>query len=193
MRAVLITLATTVIVPSEARAQQQHIKVAVEITDTTRQIPSAFAAAFRQLGDVDVVSRSEHPDYVLSGVSLCDPNCDRVGSYAISLRLYSPFSQVSIVVLTARISYLAKIPWGPTRDSVRGILEQRLSYVQVSHGRWVATWGRNVYEQKIREFVREIDYGCFDRDRALKRAVASDDSTAWRKYSAFESSREWLC
>lgn len=171
----------------------RRISFAVDIQDSTNQFPSAFAAALRQLGDVEVVPVTERPDYVLSGVAMCQPDCGQLTRYVVSLRLYSPM-QRSASMMLAGIALRRSRPVAPqVRDTIESELWRRLYYYEFTLGTWVAAWGRNRYEQEIREFVRMIDSSCLERVRSERRALGSDDSAAFGRYQLFENSRRWIC
>jgi|SRR6266852_2518690 len=177
-------------------ASAQRIKVAVSMTDSATGgiFQSAFGAAFRSLGDVDVVTLDESPDYVLEGVVLChQSSCADVVSYALSLRLYEPATYS-----TAQLMATVVVPWTAQRraktvDSIATLIWPWLKPFQQSRMTWTATWGRNRYEQALREFVRKIDSGCLDKIRALKRLGVSPDSNALNAFVNFERSRPWFC
>lgn len=64
---------------------------------------------------------------------------------------------------------------------------------EFTYSSWVATWGRDVYERSVREFVRELDYTCFERVRAERRAIAAGGDVERDRYLSFERSRDWMC
>jgi hypothetical protein len=86
-------------VPGYSRAQKPIVSVAVDFSDSSRQFSSAFAAALRQLGDVAVVPISDEPEYVISGLAMCLPDCTRVLSYSVAIRLYAPMQRGSAKTL----------------------------------------------------------------------------------------------
>jgi hypothetical protein len=169
------------------------IKVAVSITDSTNQFGSAFSSAFRQLGDIEVVSVSEGPDYVLSGVVMCQPACSNVASYAVSLRLYSPMSRnvVSMLAYTAQLKSRQDLP--ALRDTLETFYWTVLKSYEFTLQTWVATFGRQRYEQSVREMVRDIDAACFERSRFLRRAIAALDSNAINEWATRRSNATWSC
>ena len=176
-------------------ASAQRIKVAVSMTDSATGgiFQSAFGAAFRSLGDVDVVTLDESPDYVLEGVVLCNQSsCADVVSYALSLRLYEPATYIT-AQLIATLVVPSTAQRRATIDSIATLIWPWLKPYQQSRMTWTATWGRNRYEQAIREFVRQIDSGCLDKIRALRRLGVSPDSKAVNAYVSFERSRKWFC
>jgi hypothetical protein len=174
-------------------AQQPSISIAVDIQDSTNQFSSAFSSSLRQLGDVRVVGLSEQPDYVLSGVTICDPNCANLLSYPVALRLYAPMNRLTADMLVRLALRSARPVSAQVRDSLRAEFWQNLSFYEVTHGTWVLSWGRNRYEQGVRELVRDIDSRCFEGVRALQRAAASDDTAAFARYKALERSHSWIC
>lgn len=175
-------------------AQQPSISIAVEIQDSTNQLSSAFSSSLRQLGDVRVVGLSEQPDYVLSGVAMCNPNCASLTSYSVALRLYSPFNRLTADMLV-RLALRGTRPVSTQiRDSLRAQFWRSLSFYEVTLNTSVVYWGRRQrYEQAVREFVRDIDSRCFDGIRAMQRVAASDDTAAWGRYEALERSHSWIC
>jgi hypothetical protein len=177
----------------------QRIRVAVSIQDTLadRVFQGAFAAAFRSLGDVDVVTLAEQPQYVLSGVVLCDPSsCKNVLSYTAALRFWSPLGPS-----TARYIAMTAIPSTPQStfaaraDSVGTlVIWPMLRGFEVTHETWVASWGRDRYEQAVRELVRQIDTDCLEQSRAWSRATAAGTDTASSAAIVRTiTARKWLC
>jgi hypothetical protein len=182
----------SVLLGSPARAQK--LKVALDITDSTAIFESSFASAFRLLGDIEVVTTEESPDYVLEGVVLCRPRCTDAISYALAVRWYEPVEYGT----ARRVSW----QWLPglgserrsvQRDSLSKLIWDAIEGSEWNHMSWVLTWGRERYEQGVRELVREIDARCLERRRALRRAVLSTDSTQYQAYRRWASSREWIC
>jgi hypothetical protein len=178
-------------------AQAQKIRVAVSVADTAVGgiFSSAFAAAFRALGDVEVVTKSEKPQYVLNGVVLCNPNCRNALSYSLALRLYSPFPDDLGLDLAGEIVPVEPAKTYPTRlDSALKAIHERLDSYENNHWIWVVSWGRTAYEQAVREFVGQIDAKCLETSRRMNRAVASRDSSQRASYFTWLKSRnDWLC
>ena len=177
-------------------SQASPITVAISITDSTGQFVSAFSAAFRGLGDVEVVSLAEHPQYALGGVVLCSPDCRQPSQFSVALRLYSPATPVTARVWANIVAPVAGGSVQAVRDSVEDLLWGLLWRYERTHKQWVAIWGRGRYEQAMREFVRRIDYLCFDRVRALELVAAADDSlkaTRFAEHMEFVQTREWIC
>ncbi len=176
-------------------AQQIKIRLAVSIDDSTAQhvFQGAFVAAFRSLGDVGVVTIAEQPDYVLSGVVICDPfSCESPASYAASLRLYSPLSKSYIRLLVS--SLLPKTTQARQVDSLtENVAWWWLRHHQENHQEWVVRWGRQRYEQAIREMVRRIDTECFERTRAYSRLAFKRDSARAEALRAQIQAKDWLC
>lgn len=143
--------------------EAQRIKVAIAIDDSAarRVFQGAFVAAFRSLGDVDVITQAEGPDYILTGVVLCDPSaCENPTGYAASLRLYSPFSEFSARLLVMSVLRITpQIRRAALVDSLTGAVAQRLRFYEETHQEWVVRWGRNRYEQAIRELCTATRHG----------------------------------
>lgn len=192
-----VCLLVLVAAPSIVRAQQ--ITVAVDINDTTanRVVQGAFVAAFRSLATVAVVSAAEKPDYVLSGLVLCQPlSCQDPVSYSASLRLWSPVSDaVANHIALSTVSPEPFTTFTTRIDSVATKVVWPLisAYEQTRHS-WIVTWGRSRYEQAIRELVREIDVQCFETRRALRRASPATDSAVARSIVLnIAAGRSWFC
>lgn len=175
----------------------QRVKVAVSISDSAARgvLQGAFVAAIRSLGDVDVVTSAEEPHYVLSGVVLCDPSsCQNPVSYSASLRLYSPLSK-----LVARVVVASVLPRTPQTgrlqrlDSLSQLAWRRLRFYEETHGEWVVAWGRERYEQAVREWVRRLDSQCFEKQRATERWAAEEDTTKAAAILNEIDSKTWLC
>jgi hypothetical protein len=174
-------------------AQQSTITIAVDIQDSTNQFASAFSSAFRQLADVRVVDVLEQPDYVLSGLAMCNPNCAELRSYAVALRLYAPLKQSTADMLVRLALRSARSASPQARDSLRSQFWRNLSPYEATIHTSLVYWGRERYEQGVREFVRDIDSRCFESIRAIYRAAASEDTATWTRYKASEKSKNWIC
>ncbi|MGH7428005.1 MAG: hypothetical protein ACREJ4_06565 [Candidatus Methylomirabilaceae bacterium] len=171
----------------------QRLKVSIDLDDSTGVLQSAFASAFRSLGDINVVTTEEDPDFVLEGVALCSPSCADPLSYSLALRFYSPFQYT-----VARSIAEAWIPPNAQRrsarlDSLTSLIWSRIEGAELTHQSWVVDWGRDRYEQEVRELVREIDSGCLERHRAQRRALSSGARAQYDAYLAWSRSREWIC
>ncbi len=187
--------AICVLTAPELRGQPATVSVAVTVVDSTRQIESLFASALRQLGDVRVVTVGENPDYVLSGVVVCNPSCDKLSTYSIALRLYSPVRESLAEFLAEATMRRLGIDDLARQDSVRATLWSFIGSLEETHQAWVATWGRNAYERAIREMVREIDSTCFEKQRMFSRLfqLAPSDSAIRRRLTADYRGRSWQC
>lgn len=193
----LIAWTLLTILPASAYGQAQRIRLAVSISDsaTAGIFGSAFSSAFRSLGDVDVVGVTEKPQYVLDGVVMCEPkDCTAALSYDLSLRLYSPYEittgqylAVSIVSPTPKATYRTRV------DSAANTINLMLDGYERSHMTWTANWGRQRYEQAIREMVGRIDSQCLDKQRALNRLFASQDTARFAAYKSLIDSKTWIC
>ena len=181
----------------QARGQSARLRVAVAISDsaTGGLFSSAFASAFRALGDVDVVAPEEKPQYVLDGVVLCEPrDCSQALSYTLSLRLYTPydpslasFISATFVAAVPKATYQARV------DSAAAFINQLLDGYERTHMTWTANWGRQRYEQAVRELVGRIDSQCLDKQRALNRLLASQDTSRFTTYRSLVDARPWIC
>lgn len=176
----------------------QHIRVAVVLSDSEAGgvFQSGFASAMRALGDVEVVTEGENPDYVLSGVVLCDPSpdCQSATSFEVAVQLSEPF-QRSTAQFIAELALHPNATGSHTdADSLaEKVWEFTEGYRRIDQA-WVAHWGRNAYERAMRELVAEIDSKCFDKIRALRRVQPGPDaSRALRSYRDFVASRKWMC
>ena len=176
----------------------QKISVAVDITDSAanRVFQGAFTQAFRSLGDVVVVSLEERPEYVLTGVVICEPaSCQNPSHYSASLRFWSPSAPVTAEIIAGRL--VPRLPAGTfrfRRDSVANLIVwPLLKNYETTYNTWVAEWGRDRYEQGVREFVRRIDTDCFEHERAYSRALANTDSSVSNSLMREIDSRKWLC
>ena len=190
----LTVLATTLMAP---RAIAQHIRVAVVFNDSAAQgrFQSGFSAAIRALGDIDVVSTSEEPDYVLAGTVICDPqSCDQALSYVLAVRLYRPMTRVDAVAV---VSMLPLAPTGlqpgPWTDSAATVVQNTMAAYEIVYSMWVLQWGRNRYEEATHALVAQIDAQCFDKRRAFLRAQQANTPTAWNTYVTLSSAKAWLC
>jgi hypothetical protein len=180
-----------------AALAQQRIAVAVQITDSLARsvLQGAFVTALRSVADISVVSLEERPDYVISGVVLCEPvTCRDPVSYSASLRLWSPISRPFVEGIAQRVVVVAPLNTRSQRiDSVTALLWRDLKDYETTHRTWAVQWGRDRYEQSIREFVRRLDTECFERDRAVSRLIAATDTAAQNAISRMMESKDWLC
>ena len=191
-----LLLLLCLVLPGSLSAQRITVAVAMSDSAAGRVLQGAFVAAFRSLSNVDVVSVAERPEYVLSGVVLCNPvSCQDPSSYSAALRLWSPIRRS-----TARTLAMLLVPQQPSGtfdhrvdSATTQLIWPVVSGLEETHSEWVVAWGRDRYEQAIRELVRKIDTDCLERSRAYYRAFASNDSTVWRPIFRMISARTWLC
>jgi hypothetical protein len=189
-------LALLVAVAAAPLSAQQRIKIAVDMTDSTGLFQSAFASAFRSLGDVELVTMREGPQYVLEGVVLCRDNCRDASAYVLALTLYEPMQRSTSEFLTS-LARRGQPPPRTTRSDSMGPNERvwrTLRWYRKPINSWVMYWGRDRYERAVLEKVREIDSECLDVARALERAGAAGiESEAWAAYEALSSQKPWGC
>lgn len=181
----------------------QRIRVAVDLSDSAMGgvLSSGFAAAFRSLGDVDVVvvPGGERPDYLLVGVAVCSPDpCASASSYSVALRFSAPIQFSLVQWIAARAARLDTRPSSPPAraahaDSLADEFWPQLREYEKVAATWVVLWGRSTYEQAIRALVVEIDSRCFNKARAQMQAMASSAPDRWQVYDRFVRSRTWLC
>lgn len=195
MRAVF-ALAALACYPGILVAQSRRITVAVNVADSAADgiFQSALSSALRSLGDVDVVSLGEEADYLLHGAALCsNDSCNDALSYSLALVLAEPTSRADAEMAAIQWIGGAYATTADARDSLTNIVWQVMKGRELVHMTWVVQWGRNRYEQATREFVRTLDAGCFDRIRALNRAVYKGGPDQFSAYAAFVRSRRWIC
>jgi hypothetical protein len=176
-------------------AHGQKIRVAVAVQDTASGgiFSSGFASALRALGDVDVVSSMESHDYAVRGVVLCSDTCSNTRSYSLAIRFVEPMPSSVAGYLTSVAFFRLPGISRARRDSVESQFRSSLEGYEKTHMTWAAEWGRQRYEQAVREMVAELDSKCFEKERAFRRAIQSTDTAAFGKYTAFARSRSWLC
>lgn len=195
-RAGIATLALAGMLPTGLHSQRLRVAVAVSDSAARGVFQGGFVSALRSLGDVEVVSLSEEPEYVLSGVVICSPiGCSDPDSYSASLRLYSPADRGTAYVIAARL-----LPRTSTvgRQALLDSLTDHVVYPMIrgmesTHQEWVLRWGRQRYEQAIREMVREIDVGCFEKSRAIRRAVAESNQERSAAIMREVDAKRWSC
>jgi hypothetical protein len=175
----------------------QHIKVAVVLGDSAAGgvFRGAFTSAFRTLANVEVVTLSEEPDYVLSGVVMCEAkSCEPTTAYQAALRFYSPMQRWVVHSIAYYVPLTISRTPTAKRDSAEANLWTRLRFYEMTHQTWVVSWGSQRYEQAIRELVRKIDTECFERERMYSRyyAVLLDTAKSRPLYHEIES-RSWMC
>lgn len=192
MRLVVVGLAVLAALAPQAEAQKR-ISIALVLTDSTNLFQSAFGAGFRGLGDVDVVTVEEHPDFVLTGVVLCVGGCSQADSYALSLRLYQPATEMAARYLSARLGSVRR---PGTADSAAAVIRRQIEGYERTLNTWAAHYYRRTYEDGVRELVRIIDTRCFEADRVMNRVVArgpldKDGAADLRRHR--ESRDDWIC
>jgi len=177
--------------------QTAHLRVAVAITDseTNGLYTSAFSSAFRSLGDVDVVSLAESPQYVLEGVVVCLPDdCENAQSYTLSLRLYSPFDTAfAHVVALLLVTPLPEATYQARADSAASVLSSAYVRYEETHETWSVAWGRLKYEQGVLSLVREIDAQCLDKARISNRLFATPHANSLQTLSSALAPKKWIC
>src|SRR5258708_30050380 len=133
------------------------------------------------------------------------PDCLSAASYSAALRLYAPFdrSSASTAASLTLYHFRASLPeadrracgWferqirstscdaaaSARRDSAEQLIYATLRLYERTVDTWVVEWGRQTYEQAIREFVRAIDVRCFEPKRRVQRAVTNGDTVALRR------------
>lgn len=152
MKALLAgVLMTSIVTVAHA---QQPIRVAVELRDSTRILQSTLAAALRNLGDIDVVTRAEPHEIVLTGVALCIPTCRDHLSYSIALNVAESISKE--FMQGTSVGHRLLLEGAPVLRSVA-----------------VFSFGRDRYEQRVREWVAEFDSSCLEAIRIRRRLVVA--------------------
>ncbi|HKO20624.1 MAG TPA: hypothetical protein VJU82_17240 [Acidobacteriaceae bacterium] len=176
---------------------QPRIKVALSISDSAAGgvMESLFASTLRSLGDVDVVGPSEEADYLLTGVVICLPNdCQNAERYVIALQFARPYQSFTSSVLAAvAIARKPSATYRARRDSAAAYIGSMMHGYEQSLDLWAVSWGRTVYEQAAREFIRRLDAECFEKTRAAWRYAAHPDSSARVALDEFVASRHWIC
>ncbi len=181
--------------PNESHAQRIRVAVSMSDSATNGIFQSAFSAAFRSLGDIDVVSSLEAPTYVLEGVAMCSPRpCENANSYVLSLRFLSPFDSSEALATAAYLGIMMSSNGQKfDSDAAAHFLVDFLSGYEKSYMSWTAEWGRNRYEQAARELVRELDARCLEKKRMLIRTQRTNSKASWESYNSFVKGRDWLC
>lgn len=170
-------------------------RIAITLTDSSRQFHSLFAGEIRRLGDIAIVSVEDEPWVVLSGVVICSPDCRRANSYSVALRLSSPFNNRSVNALARATQELFVSSKVASLDSLSTFFSAHLSHYEMNHKLWVANWGSEVYERAARELVRTLDTECFEQYRLLARMNNAMDSDTTRARTLFQEwmNRSWIC
>jgi hypothetical protein len=168
--------------PSDLKAQGD-VQVALIVSeDTGGLIQSNISSALRSLGDVQFVETNENPDVVLVVVVLCEGgDCRNTRGYSVSVSVERPIQaeplgiaiQNEVDIVPRYLSY---------QDIER--ISSRLWEFRTTETSWALFWGRQRYEQAIRELVARIDTDCFDTVRMSNRwweaARSGDRNTANR-------------
>ena len=202
-----LTIGAFVLATVGPASAQDSIRVAVAIDDRTGGLfQSAFASAFRRLGDVTVISHAERPDYVLAGVVLClGGSCPEAAGYTgagytAALRFYEPatrsFGRYIVDLVVERVG--AHPPRSIVDSLYKTVWEMYADYEQ-SHMNWVVRWGQTHIEQETQGLVSQIDTQCFDKIRAahrIRRDTPFRPDTPYERmerYQAYLASRVWIC
>ncbi len=198
-RSIAVFVLVVIFQPPELDAQRLSVAVSVQDSLAGGIFQSGFAAALRSLGDVDVVSLLEEPDYALSGVVLCTPSpCARAVRYSLALRLYEPPRRSTaefLAQLALHPRSTAPIRDPPT-DSLAASIWAAMEHREHTFMTWVVEWHPETYRRSISQLVAEIDSKCFDKLRALRR-ISRDRreslSNQYARFQEFTASRDWLC
>lgn len=179
------------------RALAQTISVGMSVSEKTGGVfESRFASAFRSLGDVTVVSIIEPADFRLRVVVLCLPDdCGDPTTYSVSVSFAQTIEQWDVTWAYIQAKRAASDTAYPDLRYMRAIGEQlRTDRYEQHVTSWVASWGRNRYEQAIRELVAEIDARCLEKHRMMERAAQHNpDTHEWKAAWAAIDQKEWLC
>lgn len=175
----LSTLSLVALLPATVRGQR-HLRVAVAVNDSLadRIFSSKIAAAFRALGDVDVVEDEMTADYIVQGVILCRPSrldCEHAVEYSVALVVSEPLTE-------AGLSVAAFMEGRRLADSTARKMLRDLGRQEKIHGIWAASWGREAYEQAIREWVASVDGSCLRYARLIRDFTSSKDATVLAEY-----------
>lgn len=165
-----------------------QIEVSLRVTEETGGIfESNFRQALNNLDDVTVVGPEERGDYILRVVVLCEGiSCRNPMIYYLSIALAEPIAD-NVVANWLRFAAEISLP-----DSTNAALNQALRGYEIHHAAWVTSWGRDRYEQAIREFVAVLDSQCFEKGRVLRRALDTPGDEGDRLMERWGSD-EWLC
>ena len=191
-----IALCAYLSLPSSAFGQSTSVSVLVS-EETGGLFESRIRSALRALGDVEITSYRNSPDYRLTVMVMCMPdqdNCRTATRYGVSLQVSAPMS--SGFLLLALSSSDSPIP----DDLAWETLESAADYLQpFEYPLWagVATFGRGVYQQSIDEWVAMIDAQCFEvrrrRARAFDRISDGDPEGGRAMLSEIEQENSWNC
>jgi hypothetical protein len=152
--------------------------------DSSGIFQSAFGASLRALGDVQLVSSQEKPQFFLNVMVACEPlaqRCSGVQSFFVSVNLWEPLTLADFYLALARAgrsvgdSSSMQKAFAPLSDAGR--------YWWSGH----ALWGIARYEIGVRELVANFDTKCFEhRRRKLNR-------TPWPEDVAEIDGVRWIC
>jgi hypothetical protein len=197
LRAPVSLLGVLLVIPTLAAAQ---LKVALDVTEETGgTFESVFRSALGKLDGVQVVQASERGDFTMNVIVLCLPKdeCQGADSYAVSVYFTAPISRWYSDGLADDIAAAVKAGAEATEKSKDDTWQSLRNY-EIVHQAWVASWGRNRYEQLIREFVGSLDTRCFEKQRMLARwtKLMQDKERGaadilWD--DIFSASRKWVC
>jgi hypothetical protein len=172
-RLFLVMLVGALILCDSSIVLAQRMKVAIVVSDDSNLFQSGFASAFRQIGDVELVTTGEHPDWLFAAAVVCLPrgNCSSATSYAIAVTLMNPMRDPvasvrgMLLVSDSAKRYEAQID-AVLRASGRS-LSALLSQYVLLRKQAVVVWPRDAYQQHVREFVADIDSICLEETRRV--------------------------
>jgi hypothetical protein len=184
---------------AQGTAGTRSITVAIRIDDTDagRVFTSGFASALRKLGDVNIVGLDEDPHYVIDGTVMCNETpCAGTTGYTVSIRLVEPSNRYHARLITdiaVRRAGVASVSWEQA-DSIAAYVWPSLRGYEKTHQDWVARWGRNAYEQAIRELVATIDTGCLEKQRRIRRMSSRGTvEQTVAQAQALIAAQPWIC
>ena len=162
---------------TSAQESPAHLRVVVSVEEpvTKGAIASAFRAALRGLGDVDVVTASEDPDFVLEAVFMCENEASDCRSNVGAIHVYSPLRESAV----RDVTYLsgAKEP-----DSVVKKMASYFASYEYPRKLLTVVWGSQRYDDAARRFIGQLDSQCFERVRRYRRAATmppAERQAAW--------------
>jgi hypothetical protein len=189
--AAAIVLALIMLLPAaSAIAQSGHVRVVVAFNDGVAgaKMDSVVRSAVRQLKDVELVSKQDAPDYILTGTFMCAPQnrCDKAYAYTGALRLSAPLAATPLRVAAFNSGVMVS-------DSVSQRIVRQLTRYESTYQTWTLTFTTQEYARRMRDLVKSIDATCFEKQRIVA-AIAGLPPAEWEKANTEQlSARKWQC
>jgi hypothetical protein len=168
-RLISVPMILAVVLGSPAAAQDL-IKVKVFVEEDRSDFTGALTSALLSLGDIEVLGTEEPGEDVrIRLIAKCLEGDGACNSWAVASILAQPVTgsylmgQAIWAIPDTALQRAAFEAYaiGPNRDKWHRVADQKLSIYENTRARSVAGWGKDRYEEAIRDQVRRWDTTCF--------------------------------